>query len=160
VIEEGAALGIAYDGDGDRVAFVDEYGQPVANDRMLALFARRLLGRKQGAVVYDTKCSLVVAEEVAGHTFVEAKFLESGALLAGELSGLELLAQHSKQPVNHHRCLAPVGVCLGGEQVSGHAMDYTRLDGLFHSRDSPTADSRFVAEEVQLGAIYSRSLSA
>jgi phosphomannomutase/phosphoglucomutase len=98
VIEEGAALGIAYDGDGDRVAFVDESGQPVANDRMLALFARRLLTRQQGVVVYDSKCSLVVAEEVArlggtavmarsGHTFVEAKFLESGALLAGELSG-------------------------------------------------------------------------
>ncbi len=100
VVEGRAALGIAYDGDGDRVAFVDEYGRPVANDRILALFARCLLGRKPGTgtVVYDSKCSLVVAEEVArmggtpvmarsGHTFVESKFIASGALLAGELSG-------------------------------------------------------------------------
>lgn len=98
VAEEGAAVGIAYDGDGDRVAFVDETGQTIENDRLLALFARHLLVREKGVIVYDTKCSLVVAEEVArlggthrmarsGHGFVGHEFLESRALLAGELSG-------------------------------------------------------------------------
>ncbi len=98
VTEEGAAVGIAYDGDGDRVAFVDETGQTIENDRLLALFARHLLARKKGVIVYDSKCSLVAAEEVArlggtprmarsGHAFVGHEFLENNALLAGELSG-------------------------------------------------------------------------
>lgn len=98
VADSDAAVGIAYDGDGDRVVFVDETGQPLANDRVLALFARHLLAREKGAVVYDSKCSLVVAEEVArlggtpllarsGHGFVGSAFLAHNALVAGELSG-------------------------------------------------------------------------
>ncbi|MCL2337678.1 MAG: phosphomannomutase/phosphoglucomutase, partial [Firmicutes bacterium] len=98
VVEAGAAVGIAYDGDGDRVAFVDETGQALANDRILALLARYLLTKSGDIVVYDSKCSLLVPEEVArrggvprlarsGHGFVSAAFLESQALLAGELSG-------------------------------------------------------------------------
>ena len=98
VSEENAAVGIAYDGDGDRVAFVDETGGVIANDRILALFARYLLAREQGVVVYDSKCSLLVEEEVvlmggkpvmarSGHAFVGNAFLENNALVAGELSG-------------------------------------------------------------------------
>lgn len=98
VVGEGAAVGIAYDGDGDRVAVVDETGQVIENDRLLALFARRLLAGEKGVIVYDSKCSLLVAEEIArlggtplmarsGHAFVGNRFIESNALLAGELSG-------------------------------------------------------------------------
>jgi len=98
VTAQGAALGVAYDGDGDRVAFVDETGRPLDSDRVLALLARHLLARERGVVVYDTKCSQVVAEEVArcggtpvmarsGHAFVGREFRERAALLAGELSG-------------------------------------------------------------------------
>lgn len=96
VVASKAALGIAYDGDGDRVAFVTEKGLTIANDRLLALFSRYLINRD--VVVYDSKCSLVVAEEVtrlggtpvmarSGHAFVGTKFLKRNALLAGELSG-------------------------------------------------------------------------
>jgi len=98
VVAAGAALGVAYDGDGDRVAFVDETGRPLASDRVLALLARHLLARQKGVVVYDSKCSLVVPEEVAarggtpvmarsGHGFVGREFRDRGALVAGELSG-------------------------------------------------------------------------
>ena len=98
VSENGAAVGIAYDGDGDRVAFVDENGQMIENDRILALFTRHLLAKEKGVIVYDSKCSLVVREEVArlggiprmarsGHGFIRHEFLASNALLAGELSG-------------------------------------------------------------------------
>lgn len=95
----GAALGVAYDGDGDRVAFVDEHGAPVDNDRVIVLFAREALARDPGAtIVYDQKCSDVVREEIArhggvprleksGHTFIKTTFLETGAAYAGELSG-------------------------------------------------------------------------
>ena len=96
--ESSAAVGIAYDGDGDRVAFVDETGQMIENDRILALFARHLLAREKGVIVYDSKCSLVVPEEIShrggvpcmarsGHGFIKHEFLARQALLAGELSG-------------------------------------------------------------------------
>lgn len=97
--EKGAAVGIAYDGDGDRVAFVDEMGQMIENDRILALFSRHLLTKEKGGVVVcDSKCSLVVAEETArlggipclarsGHGFIRHEFMTKNALLAGELSG-------------------------------------------------------------------------
>lgn len=98
VSKQGAAVGIAYDGDGDRVAFIDANGQMIENDRILALFARYLLAKQKGVIVYDSKCSLVVAEEIAhlggiprmarsGHGFVRQEFLATNALLAGELSG-------------------------------------------------------------------------
>ncbi|KLU59844.1 phosphomannomutase/phosphoglucomutase [Peptococcaceae bacterium CEB3] len=92
------AVGIAYDGDGDRVAFVSESGQMIENDRLLILFARHLLTREKGVIVYDSKCSMAVAEEIerlggtpriarSGHGFVRTEFLAAKALLAGELSG-------------------------------------------------------------------------
>ena len=99
VREAGAALGVAYDGDGDRVAFVDERGEPVDNDRVIVLFARDALARAPGAtIVYDQKCSDVVREEISrsggsprmaksGHTFIKSAFLETNAAYAGELSG-------------------------------------------------------------------------
>lgn len=101
----GAALGIAYDGDGDRVAFVDERGEPVDNDRSIVLFAREALGRNPGAtIVYDQKCSDVVREEIlrgggrplierSGHTFIKTTFLETRAAYAGELSGHHFFAE-------------------------------------------------------------------
>jgi len=98
VVREGAAAGIAFDGDGDRVALVDETGSVIASDRLLAILARYMLKQEKGVIVYDSKCSLVVPETVSrcggtplmarsGHTFVQNRFLSAHALLAGELSG-------------------------------------------------------------------------
>lgn len=99
VLENGAQLGVAFDGDGDRVGFVDEQGNPVDNDDILVLIARYYLER-QGCcpIIYDAKCSMVVAEEIAkaggrpvmaraGHTFSKAAFLREKAAFAGEISG-------------------------------------------------------------------------
>ncbi|MHB0857276.1 MAG: phosphomannomutase/phosphoglucomutase [Anaerolineae bacterium] len=95
----GADLGVAYDGDGDRVILVDERGRVQPADRTLVLFVRRLLAHHPGAaVVYDLKSSSVVAEEVlarggrplmerSGHAFIKRRLLEEGALLGGEISG-------------------------------------------------------------------------
>lgn len=94
----GAALGVAFDGDGDRVGFVDETGRPLDNDDIIVLLARRHLAGGPGAVVYDAKCSMVVAEEIikaggrpvmarAGHTFSKQAFRRENALFAGEISG-------------------------------------------------------------------------
>jgi phosphomannomutase / phosphoglucomutase len=98
VRSSGAHLGIGFDGDGDRVGFVDEAGRPVNNDDILVLLARSYLEQAPGTIIYDAKCSMVVAEEIrraggqavkarAGHTFSKAAFLREKALFAGEISG-------------------------------------------------------------------------
>nr|CRH07935.1 Phosphomannomutase [Candidatus Magnetococcus massalia] len=99
VLASGADLGIAYDGDGDRIGAIDEQGQIIWGDRMMILFAREILAEQKGAAILgDVKCSqqLFDAIEAAGgeavmcktgHSLVKAKMKESGALLAGEMSG-------------------------------------------------------------------------
>lgn len=98
VRETGANLGVAFDGDGDRVGFVDENGRPIDNDDAIVLIARYYLEKERGSIIYDAKCSMVVPEEVekaggraimarAGHTFSKAAFIREKALFAGEISG-------------------------------------------------------------------------
>ncbi|MBW8759542.1 MAG: phosphomannomutase/phosphoglucomutase [Burkholderiales bacterium] len=94
-----AELGLAFDGDGDRLGVVTRSGSIIYPDRQLMLFARDILGRVKGAtVIYDVKCSqrLPVAIREAGgeplmwktgHSLVKAKLKETGAPIAGEMSG-------------------------------------------------------------------------
>jgi len=96
---KGADIGLAFDGDGDRLGVVDSQGQFIAADRVLMLLAADVLARNPGGdVVFDVKCSRYLAEEIrraggrplmwkSGHTPLKAKLRESGALIAGELSG-------------------------------------------------------------------------
>ena len=95
----GADLGIAFDGDADRMGAVDEHGAMIAADRLLALLARDMLGRNPGAaVVADVLSSQVLFDAVrraggqpvmwaSGHSLVKNKMREIGALLGGEMSG-------------------------------------------------------------------------
>ncbi len=104
VVESGADLGIAFDGDGDRCAFVDEKGDPVPADLMTALLAEvamrhSLLGASPGTpIVYDLRSSRVVPETIrelgavpvrgrVGHAFLKQTMREHDACFAGELSG-------------------------------------------------------------------------
>lgn len=99
VVESGAALGAAFDGDADRCVFVDEKGERVPSDIITALIARSLVPTEPGtAVVYDLRSSDVVAEEVSrlggrpirervGHSFMKAVLRKEGGLFGGELSG-------------------------------------------------------------------------
>jgi phosphomannomutase/phosphoglucomutase len=99
VVEVGADLGIAFDGDADRMGAVDETGAIISADRVLALLARDLLSRVPGAsIVADVLTSQVFFDEVvrmggmpimwaSGHSLVKAKMVETGALLGGEASG-------------------------------------------------------------------------
>jgi phosphomannomutase/phosphoglucomutase len=96
---EGADLGVALDGDGDRLGAVDEHGAILWPDRLLMLFARDIVGRNPGTdVLFDVKCSRhlngVVAEYGGrpimgrtGHSYLKARMKETGALLGGEFSG-------------------------------------------------------------------------
>lgn len=99
VKEEKADVGIAYDGDGDRIGAVDEQGNILWGDELLILFSRDVLKRHPGAVVIsEVKCSQGLFDQIslhggvpimwkAGHSLLKAKMKESGALLAGEMSG-------------------------------------------------------------------------
>ncbi len=99
VVEVGADLGVACDGDFDRAAFVDERGEPVGSDLATALIAGELLSREPGQhVLYDLRSSRAVAEYVAekggipvrervGHSFMKATLREKHGLFGGELAG-------------------------------------------------------------------------
>jgi len=92
-------LGLAFDGDADRLGVVTKSGQIVWPDRLLMLFARDVLRREPGStIIFDVKCSRHVAREIkhaggkpvmwqTGHSLIKAKLAESGAPLAGEMSG-------------------------------------------------------------------------
>jgi len=96
----GAELGIALDGDGDRIGAVDERGGIVFGDQLLILFGRDLVHRFGAGrpVIFDVKCSNVLRDELAaaglepviwktGHSLIKAKMKDAGAPLAGEMSG-------------------------------------------------------------------------
>ncbi|PSF14613.1 phosphomannomutase/phosphoglucomutase [Marinobacter shengliensis] len=99
VQETGADIGLAFDGDGDRLGVVTNTGKIIWPDRLLMLFARDVVSRNPGAdVLYDVKCSRRLAGVISeaggrpimwksGHSLMKAKMKESGALLAGEMSG-------------------------------------------------------------------------
>ena len=94
-----ADVGLAFDGDGDRIGVMDEAGNDVWSDRVLILLARQLLQAHAGAtIVYDVKCTRGLDEEIrarggtpvmwkTGHSHIKAKLQEIGAALAGERSG-------------------------------------------------------------------------
>lgn len=97
--ETGAELGLAFDGDGDRLGVVTKDGEIIYPDRQLMLFAADVLTRVPGSqVIYDVKCTRKLAPWVrqhggkpvmwnTGHALVKAKLKETGAPLAGEMSG-------------------------------------------------------------------------
>lgn len=99
VAAHGADLGVAYDGDGDRIGVLDEKGTVVWGDRLLAVLARALLKEVPGAaIVAEVKCSDVLFDDIerhggraimgqVGHSLIKARMKVEGALLAGEMSG-------------------------------------------------------------------------
>lgn len=99
VLDEGADLGVSFDGDADRAAFIDERGEPVGSDLTTALIAGELLERFPGStVVYDLRSSRAVAEHVrekggvpvrerVGHSFIKATLREKDGVFGGELAG-------------------------------------------------------------------------
>ena len=96
---EEADLGVAFDGDADRLGVVTERGEIIWPDRLMMLFSRDVVSRNPGAeVVFDVKCSRNLAGVIrdhggkpvmwkTGHSHIKAKIRESGALLGGEFSG-------------------------------------------------------------------------
>ena len=94
-----AEIGLAFDGDGDRLGVVTKNGDIIYPDRQLMLFAADVLSRNPGAqIIFDVKCTRNLAPWIerhggkpimwkTGHSFIKGKLKETGALLAGEMSG-------------------------------------------------------------------------
>jgi phosphomannomutase/phosphoglucomutase len=99
VAEMHADIGIGYDGDGDRIGAIDEHGNIVYGDKLLAIFARDIISKNPGAkIVFEVKCSQGIIEYIksiggtpmmwkTGHSLIKAKMKQEDALLAGEMSG-------------------------------------------------------------------------
>lgn len=99
VRDQGAELGIAFDGDADRIGVVDATGRIVWGDELLVIYGRDVLSRNPGAVIVsEVKCSQRLYDDIAarggrgimwkaGHSLLKAKMRETGALLGGEMSG-------------------------------------------------------------------------
>ena len=92
-------LGLAFDGDGDRVGVIDNKGTVIWADRQMILYSRDVISRNPDAlIIYDIKCSRLLPQEIkkaggqsemwkTGHSFIKARIKETGALLGGEMSG-------------------------------------------------------------------------
>jgi phosphomannomutase/phosphoglucomutase len=99
VQENGAELGIAFDGDSDRIGAVDEKGEVIYGDRLLIVYSREILSRKPGATfIAEVKCSQTLYDDIrqhggngvmwkTGHSLIKAKMKQEHAELAGEMSG-------------------------------------------------------------------------
>ena len=100
VQREGAELGIAFDGDADRIGLVDDAGRIIWGDHILILYARDVLARTGTGqtIIFDVKCSQALTDEITraggipimwktGHSLVKEKMKESNAPIAGEMSG-------------------------------------------------------------------------
>ncbi len=106
VVEVGADVGIAYDGDADRVGVIDERGGRHEADLILILLARDLLSRHPGAkVVFDVKSSQALVDDIrqhggvpimwkTGHSHLKRKMRDDGILLGGEVSGHMFFAEN------------------------------------------------------------------
>jgi phosphomannomutase/phosphoglucomutase len=100
VTAQGAELGVAFDGDADRIGLVDDQGRIIWGDHILILYARDVLARTGTGqpIIFDVKCSQALTDEIAraggrpvmwktGHSLIKDKMKEQGAPLAGEMSG-------------------------------------------------------------------------
>lgn len=97
--ESDAEIGLAFDGDGDRLGVVTKDGNIIYPDRQIMLFAQDILARQPGAtIIYDVKCSQRLTQAIrdaggkpmmwrTGHSLIKARLKETGAPLAGEMSG-------------------------------------------------------------------------
>ncbi len=99
VLESNADLGIAFDGDGDRIGLIDENGRIIWGDELMVLLSREILKENPGAtIIAEVKCSQNLFDDIeahggkaimwkAGHSIIKSKMKETNAALAGEMSG-------------------------------------------------------------------------
>jgi phosphomannomutase len=155
VLSSGADLGICFDGDADRAAFVDETGEPVGSDLATALIAGELLEREPGAaIIYDLRSSRAVAEyirehggepvrERVGHSFIKATLRRLNSPFGGELAG----HYYFRDNFNADSSLMAVIEILNLLWKSGQPM--SELAGRLGRRYSKSPEVNFEVEDKQ-----------
>jgi phosphomannomutase/phosphoglucomutase len=145
VRETGAELGIAFDGDSDRIGAVDEKGNVIYGDLLLLIYAREVLSRKPGATfIGEVKCSQVMYDQInklggnaimykTGHSLIKAKMKEEHAELAGEMSGHMFFADRY---YGYDDALYAAGRLIEIVAKSGRPLS-AQLDGLPHMVSTP-----------------------
>jgi phosphomannomutase/phosphoglucomutase len=145
VRETGAELGIAFDGDSDRIGAVDEKGNVIYGDFLLLIYAREVLSRKPGATfIGEVKCSQVMYDQInklggnaimykTGHSLIKAKMKEEHAELAGEMSGHMFFADryYGYDDALYAACRLTEIVAKSGRPLSA------QLEGLPHMVSTP-----------------------
>jgi len=140
VMETKADLGIAFDGDADRVGAIDERGSILWGDQLMMLYAREILTRKPGATfIGEVKCSQLMYDDIAahggnpimwktGHSLIKAKMKESHAELAGEMSGHMFFADryHGYDDAIYAACRLMEIVANSSRPLSTHLADLPR----------------------------------
>jgi phosphomannomutase/phosphoglucomutase len=140
VLETGADLGIAFDGDTDRIGAVDERGTVLYGDQLMVLYAREILTRKPGATfIGEVKCSQLLYDDIAarggnaimwktGHSLIKAKMKETHAELAGEMSGHMFFADRyfGFDDAMYAACRLMEIVANSGKPLSSHLADLPR----------------------------------
>jgi phosphomannomutase / phosphoglucomutase len=130
----GADLGIAFDGDADRIGAVDETGVVIYGDQLMILYGREILSRKPGATfIGEVKCSQLMYDELkvrggnpimwkTGHSLIKAKMKECRAELAGEMSGHMFFADryYGFDDALYAACRLMEIVANSGEPLSAH----------------------------------------
>jgi len=140
VLETGADLGIAFDGDTDRIGAVDDRGTVIYGDQLMILYAREILTRKPGATfIGEVKCSQLLYDDLAarggnpimwktGHSLIKAKMKETHAELAGEMSGHMFFADryYGFDDALYAACRLMEIVADSGRPLSVHLADLPR----------------------------------
>ncbi len=136
-----AELGIAFDGDSDRIGAVDEHGNVVWGDQLMLIYAREILARKPGATfIGEVKCSQVMYDGIrklggnaimyrTGHSLIKAKMKETKAELAGEMSGHIFFADryHGFDDALYAACRLLEIVAASGRPLSAQLEDVPKM---------------------------------
>ncbi len=154
VREVGADVGIAFDGDADRMGAVDEQGEIIGADRILTLLAIDMLRRRPGAkVVADVLSSQVLFDEIAkaggtpimwasGHSLVKAKMAEVGALIGGEASGHIFLGEDFYGYDDAYLAAGRLLQLVAAAQVPLSVLELPNPNALQHAGVSPALPRR------------------
>jgi len=161
VLEKNADLGISYDGDADRVGFVDEKGEVVPMDYLIALLAKEVLKKNPGGLILmDLRSSNAVKEVIeeaggkvnrcrVGHSLIKKQMREQGAIFAGELSGHYFFQSNSKAEMATLAVLMLLNLMNEtGQKMSELVADLKRY---FHSGEinSEVEDKNVVMEKLK-----------
>ena len=170
VRENKAELGIAFDGDSDRIGAVDENGEAIYGDMLMLIFGREILTRKPGATfIGEVKCSQIMYDKLAelggnpimyktGHSLIKAKMKEEHAELAGEMSGHMFFADryHGFDDALYAACRLLEIVAESGKPLSYQLEGIPKLVSTPELRVDCPDDKKFQVVEKVAAAVRQR----